>query len=228
MSEKNIEMKSGEIDRLNSKMKKKPYIPGVSGLLHLNIIEKLRGSSDAKNHQISIRDSFTETPYVLSLNESLSGYSNKIYSLAVQALSDMYKEISTLNTEMENIRNRTEEIIDETGEEAIRQQEAKQARIQADTNRTDEIRIHTAWLKENFEIADESVKHHIDHANRITRVHISEYWRGILKRNGGSIDLPAYPVIETKKCEGLSAYLSHREQICSMITNILSVEKEVG
>ena len=220
------EKRTSGISQLNNRMKRRPYIKGVSGPTHLGFMDKYCGTSDMKQHQLCWNDDQILTPNVLRMYGCLDSYMNGIYTMAVKELTELYEETASLNTEINNIRFRKVRVIEATGEEGARQYEALQTQQLQDVDRMEEIRIRAAGLKEVFSSIDEAIKHHLENADRIARSHISAYWKGVLKANAGSDNLPAYPVVIEQPIDGITVYESHLDQVKEMIENILTYTEQ--
>ena len=215
------------LKKLNRKMHRRPFIRGVSGILRHLILDRLAGSRDAKQDQVCTGDGQAVTPNVIRMNGCMQGYMDKIYAYAVRLLTDIFAEAAALSSEIDNIRSRSAKEITATGEEGRRQLEAAMQRQHDDEERMEEIKIRAAVLREWFTSVDEAIRHHMEHAQEITKSHISRYWRGVLKTNAGAVSLPVYPVINGDDFKGLEAYESHMSGIGAMIENIMSDGKEV-
>jgi Mg2+ and Co2+ transporter CorA len=201
-------------------MSRRPYIRGISGILHLGILEKRRGSIDVLQNQLCMNDEQILTPNVVRMHGCLDVYMNKMYSFAVERMKGVYEELSGLFTEQERIKSQAVIEVMATGEEGQRQLAALQAKKEEDMKRLDEIKQRTAFIKESLASANEMVKHHMERAEDILRSHLSVYWSGVIRKS--QEQLPVYPVIKKTDCKGIREYENHICQIGAMVDTILA------
>lgn len=214
------QIKTGQLNKMITRMNRRPYIKGVSGFFHIDIFEKRRGSLDALQNQLCISEENVLTPNIIRMNGCLNAYKNKMYSFAVNNMKEMYEELSGLFTEQERIKNKADVTVMSTGEEGQRQYAAIQTKREEDMKRLDEIKRRTAYIKESLASADETVKHHMEQAEDILCSHLSAYWSGVLRKS--QEQLPAYPVIRKNDCNGTREYEDHICQIVAMADIILA------
>ncbi len=200
-------------------LKKKPYMPGVNGLLDLGFLEKLHGRRDASENQICALESGHTTPHIDARVSAYDSYVDKTYLRTARNLTPTVAEVNSLVVEFNLLKSRKERTISGSGEEADRQAAAESSKASRREKRKREILTRLAEIRGESDMINESLLHHVERAEGILRARVSRYWRGVLASSTGNLE--HFPYLEHREFSGRQAYLVNRSMLIEMITNAI-------
>lgn len=192
-------------------------IPGVN--LGFSFLEKMTGKSDASKNQICEVGEGHTTPYVDLKVRSYDAHIDKTYAKTSALIEPIVKEAYSLNTEINIILNKTDNLPDGNDEESRRQRDAAISRKAKDDLRKEEILKRLSEIKAESDMIDESLIHYIERAEGKLNSRIGKYWRGVLSKS--SENLKYYPETIHKANLGRKVYLGNRNQLIEMINSSL-------
>ncbi len=202
---------------------RKIRIKKVTGFRYLSMFDQMDGKRDYKGNQVCDVDGGLTTPRIVQKCRSCDQYTNELYLNAVAELESIYTEIAVGVEELRYFDPETVPEINRNtdfGEESKRQNAAHVASRRAKIQRRRELFIRLAELRQKCRIIDEVLRHNIDRAHSVLRVHVENYWSGVLKKATGE-QLPVSPIMTDENLSGKPAYIEHQQNIENLLMEVL-------
>lgn len=206
-------------------LERKPKAKAVTGLIlikRLAFVEKRAGVKDSKENQLCNNGDGQTTPYVDARYKSYENYINSMYLVAGKATEKPVEEAEKLYTELNLIKNYHADTPSGNPEEVARANRLAAEKARQNEERVAEIVKRLAEIRSFVSSVDEMLIHHIEAAGDLFGVHVSNYWRGILKASGrGEVNVE--PLVIAKHYGGRKQYEDSRNDFYKKMENAISL-----
>lgn len=200
-------------------------IKNVTGLRHINILDRWDGKMDFRNGQVCEVAEGLVTPRTVQKCRSRDKYLNEIYIKAAKELKRLYSDIAVSVEELKyiTVENESEAALTsenkEFSEEGQRKQAALKAKHAANAEKHQKLTIHLAELRQDCFNIDETLRYNIDRAESSLRAHVESYWAGVLK---GALEekYPVMPVLVEEALSGKTIYEDHFARIMHLLEEV--------
>ena len=201
------------------KLGRSPKAHAVTGLIFFKrwaFVEKRAGEKDRKENQLCSTDEGQTTPYVEARYKNFEKYANNSHLLAEKFRENEVKEAEKLITELNLLKNYQIEKPKGNPEQISRANRLAANKAVKNGERIEEIVQRLSEIKSYLETLDNKLELHIEAAGDLMDVHVSNYWRGILKasKNG---EVKVEPAHVMKSYEGRENYLMKSLELRNML-----------
>ncbi len=195
-------------------------VTGLTFPFRLSFLEKKTGEKDGKENQVCSIEAGKTTPWVNARYKSYEKYVSTVYLSAADLQEKKLTEASRLIKELDLLNDFKE--VDKTGnpEEVSRAVRLEEQQKKLNKKRSEEIILRLSELRSQVRNIDEKLNHNIEAAGDLLEVHVSNYWRGILKVISERASVPA-PAYMATSYSGREKYAHNRDTALGMITEAI-------
>ena len=202
-------------------------IKNVTGLRHMNMLDKLDGKTDVKRGQVRAFETGISTPRIVQMCRSCDQFSNELYLMAMKELKELYTEISICVEELKLLgpdkgikESKAETEADATADK-MRAEARAAARKQEKRERRKSLILRLAELRQNCENIDETLRHNLDRTSAVLRSHVEAYWAGVLWGAADS-NYPVMPTLIEESISGKPVYEEHYMKVTQLLESVFN------
>lgn len=214
-----IAMERLKAKKINSMLKKQPYIAHVNGIFKFLMLERFYGKRDSRRNQVCPEpDDRHITPYVNDKTSCVYAHINKTYLRTISDMEPLVSKTHALIKELEILMGEKDIKMFGAGssEENSRREMAEAARAEERQERIDQILVLLSEIRGLTLMVDESLAHHVEESWEILTSRISNYWKGILECHEGE-SLEAFPVVHERTFPSQEVYRRNFDNLIEMI-----------